>query len=487
MSVSSVPSPFPIFSVINFSELASEQLSCPDIIRLKNSPALRIITVPVQNGSLLCDAKTKVLRPLVPSSQRFNIFSALHGISHPGIRATRRLISTRFVWRGLANDVRDWCQSCLPCQRGKILRHVQIRPEKIPVPFRRFSHVHVDLVGPLPSSHGFTYLFTCIDRSTRWPEAIPLAGISASECASAMFHGWISRFGVPAVITSDRGAQFTSSLWSAICSLLNIKHKTTTAFHPQSNGMVERFHRQLKNSLRARLASSSWFEHLPWVMLGLRTSPREDSATSASEAVYGSDLILPSQFLEVQDPPTNQFYEDLRNSMSSFQPVPPRHNTPIAAELPETIPSSLSSCPMVFIRKDGHIAPLAPLYEGPYKVLSRSLKTFQLQVGKRVETVSVQRLKPAYTADDEAPALPPRRGRPPRQPPPVPPAPPRRRGRPRKIVAASAITPPKRKIVRFKLKPVIININELSTLASVLQPPASPLGGGNVEDDSWPH
>ena len=93
-------------------------------------------------------------------------------------------------------------------------------------------------------------------------EAIPLTRISAAECAFAMFHGWISRFGVPAVITSDRGAQFISSLWSAICSLLNIKHKTTTAFHPQSNGMVERFHRQLKNSLRARLASSSWFEHV---------------------------------------------------------------------------------------------------------------------------------------------------------------------------------------------------------------------------------
>ena len=76
--------------------------------------------------------------------------------------------------------------------------------------------------------------------------------------------------------------------------------------------MVERFHRQLKNSLRARLASSDWFEHLPWVLLGLLT-PREDSATSASEAVYGSDLTLPGQFLEVQDPPTNLFYENLKN------------------------------------------------------------------------------------------------------------------------------------------------------------------------------
>ena len=129
--------------------------------------------------------------------------------------------------------------------------------------------------------------------------------------------------------------------------------------------MVERFHRQLKNSLRARLASSSWFEHLPWVLLGLPTSPKEDSATSSSEAVYGSDLILHGRFLEVQEPPTNQFYKDLKNSMSGFQPVPPRHNTPAAAVLPEVIPEELSSCPLVFIRKDGHIAPLAPLYEGP--------------------------------------------------------------------------------------------------------------------------
>ena len=154
--------------------------------------------------------------------------------------------------------------------------------------------------------------------------------------------------------------------------------------------MVERFHRQLKNSLRARLASSDWFEHLPWVLLGLRTSPREDSGTSTSEAVYGSLLTLPGQFLEVQDPPTNLFYENLKNSMSGFQPTPPRHNTPAADTLLEVTPAELSSCPMVFIRKDGHVAPL----------------------------------------DDEAPVEPPRRGRPRLQPPPVPSDPPRRRGRP---------------------------------------------------------
>ena len=135
-----------------------------------------------------------------------------------------------FVWRGLANDVQDYCCSCLPCQRVKVLQHVHLRLEKIEVPFRRFSHVHVDLVGPLPSSHGYTYLLTCLDRSTWWPEVIPL--ISTAECVFALFHGWIMRFGVPSIITSDRGTQFTSSLWSNICSLLNINHITTTAFHP---------------------------------------------------------------------------------------------------------------------------------------------------------------------------------------------------------------------------------------------------------------
>ena len=185
--------------------------------------------------------------------------------------------------------------------------------------------------------------------------------------------------------------------------------------------MVERFYRQLKNSLRARLASTNWFEHLPWVLLGLRSAPREDSA---AEAVYGSDLVLPHQFPLAPDP-ENQFYEDLKNSMSGFSPVPACHNTPSTVKLPEQVPSSLFSCPMVFVQRDGHVPPPAPLYAGPYKVPSRSQRTFHLQVGSTVEVVYVQRLKPAITADEETPAVPPRRGRPPRLATPVPPARPR--------------------------------------------------------------
>jgi hypothetical protein len=103
----------------------------------------------------------------------------------------------------------------------------------IPVPVRRFSHIHVDLVGPLPRSSGFSYLFTVVDRTTRWPEAVPLMSTTAADCAAALLQGWIQRFGVPDIITSDRGPQFTSSLWVSLCTLLSISHTHTTAYHPQ--------------------------------------------------------------------------------------------------------------------------------------------------------------------------------------------------------------------------------------------------------------
>ena len=124
--------------------------------------------------------------------------------------------------------------------------HYHLSQLLIPV----FDIVHIDLVGPLPPSRGFTYLLTCIDRFTRWPEAIPLANITADAVAQAFLSGWISRFSVPSTIITDRGCQFESQLWSTLMSLLGSKRARTTAYHPQANGMVERFHCQLKAGLK---------------------------------------------------------------------------------------------------------------------------------------------------------------------------------------------------------------------------------------------
>jgi transposase InsO family protein len=87
-----------------------------------------------------------------------------------------------------------------------------------------------------------------------------------------------------------------------VCQLLGVQHHLTTAYHPQANGMVERSHRQLKDALRARLAGTSWPDHLPWVLLGLRAAPKKESGVSSAELLYGVPLTLLGQFLAVQEP-----------------------------------------------------------------------------------------------------------------------------------------------------------------------------------------
>ena len=203
---------------------------------------------------------------------------------------------SRYVWKCPAADVTAMACECLTCQQGKVTRHIHVRPQRIQVPPRRFSHIHVDLVGPLPASEGFTHLFTVSYRTTRWTGAIALQSTSAAMCTRALFRSWIARFGVPAVMTSDRGSQFTSSLWSALCSLLGIQHFQTTAYHPEGNGMAERFHRCLKGALCSCCAGSDWADHLPWVMLVLRVAARKDTAISPSQAAFSSAACLPSQF-----------------------------------------------------------------------------------------------------------------------------------------------------------------------------------------------
>ena len=118
-----------------------------------------------------------------------------------------------------------------------------------------------------------------------WSTGRLVTSISVESCVGTFFSTWVSRFGVQAILTTDRGAQFTSSVWSGVCSSLGILASTTTSSHPQSNGMIERFHRSLKSALRSRLSGSDWFLHLPLVILGLRTVPKDDTGLSVSKAV----------------------------------------------------------------------------------------------------------------------------------------------------------------------------------------------------------
>jgi hypothetical protein len=204
-----------------------------------------------------------VFRPIVPQQFRKAILLHFQNVSHPGRFASRRIVSSRFVCRGLFSDIIAWTRTCLSCQQGKIHRHTRLPPQPIPIPQRRFSHLHIDLVGTLQYSNGFNYIFTVIDRTSKWMEAIPLSETSAAACTKVLTFSWISHFGVPEMITSDRGPQFSSNLWFQLCEMLNISHRQTTTYHPESNGAVERLHHRLKDALCASAAAATWAEELP--------------------------------------------------------------------------------------------------------------------------------------------------------------------------------------------------------------------------------
>ena len=381
---------------IDYKALAREQQQDPETVAYKTAITnLSWKYVSMENTELLCDVSMGRPRPFVPETHRRKVFDIIHGLSHPSIRSTIKLIKAKFVWHSMAKNIREWARRCDACQRCKVQRHTKTNIGDFPQPKRRFAHIHVDVVGPLPPSHGFRYLFTVTDRSTRWPEATPMEDETATSCASALLSSWISRFGLPEHITSDRGSAFISGLWSSLAHLLGIQLHHTTAYHPQANGMIERWHRTLKAALMTRCSSPDWAYHLPWVLLGIRTMPKEGLQVSSAEMVYGQPLVVPGEFFPqplINDTSEIAELQAARWSAQQFAPCrPTRHN-----QRDSYIPTGLLNTEFVFIRQDLVKPALSPPYKGPYHILQRTDKAYQLDIGGRQDWVSIDRLKPAY-------------------------------------------------------------------------------------------
>ncbi|XP_037959063.1 uncharacterized protein LOC119688458 [Teleopsis dalmanni] len=216
--------------------------------------------------------------------------------------------------------------------------------------------------------------------------------------AGAFIEGWVAQYGVPHIITTDLGRQFESTIFRELSRLLGIKHIHTTAYHPQANGMVERMHRTLKAALRCH-NSNDWTRTLPLILLGLRTSPKEDLGVSSAEMLYGNPLRVPGQLLsqKCQKPGETDFVSSLRNALAQLKTI----NGSRHGHHPVYVPNDLLTSKFVFVRVDRVRAPLEQPYEGPFQVLQRDEKYFVINRRGSRCTVSLDRLKPAYLTNDE--------------------------------------------------------------------------------------
>nr|CDS35258.1 gag pol polyprotein [Hymenolepis microstoma] len=239
----------------------------------------------------------------------------------------------------------------------------------VPLSEARFRLIHVDIVGLLPPSNSFSYILTCIDRFTRWPIAVPLHN------------------------TSSAGSQFTSTLFRELNQLLGSTHVCTTAYHPEANGLVERFHRQLKSDIIATSSSLNRMERLPIILLSIRSTVKEDLGCCPAELILGTTIRLPGEmFAHSQDrilTDPSSYSTHLKEHFRSIHPAPTRSN-----DRPTHIHKDFSSCPFVFVRVETVKKHLQPPYDVPYKVFQRKLKHFILDRNGTKDSESIDRLKP---------------------------------------------------------------------------------------------
>src|SRR5579862_2265881 len=157
----------------------------------------------------------------------------------------------------------------------------------------------MDIVGPLPKTpRGNLYIVVATEYLTKWPEARAIPDAKASSVVSFFYEDIICRHGCLKEILTDRDTHFVNEMLNSLCDQLGIKHRLSSAYHPQTNGLVERFNRTLCETL-AKFANENkddWDMYIPSALSAYRTKRHSTTRHEPFYLTYGRDAILPIEF-----------------------------------------------------------------------------------------------------------------------------------------------------------------------------------------------
>lgn len=239
------------------------------------------------------------LRIVPPQGERRVLFDDVHSGAfgaHLGDVKTYSTLSRHYWWPRMRSDIATWSKSCLVCATRYVGKPT--KPYLTPIPVGGpFDRVGVDVLQLPKSSKGNQYAVVFIDYLTKWPEVFATRDQTSLTIAKLLVEKIVPRHGVPSQLLSDRGAAFLSGLMQELYHLLGIHKVNTTAYHPQTDGLVERFHRTLVQMLSKTTLRNGrdWDERLPYVLFAYRTSAQASTGESPFFLLYGRDAQLPTE------------------------------------------------------------------------------------------------------------------------------------------------------------------------------------------------
>lgn len=281
-----------------------------------------------------------------------------------------------------------------------------------------FERIAVDIAGPFPETHkGNKYVLVAMDYFSKWPEVFAIPNQEASTVAEVLVNNVFSRFGIPLELHTDQGRNFESRLFQKMCDLLGIHKTRTTALHPQSDGMVERFNKTIEEHLSKMVDEHQrdWDQHIPLFLMAYRSAVHNTTGLSPSKILFGRELRLPCDlvFGSPDDGTTNveDYADELKERLLEIHKTV-RSKIALASDRMKARydlranSTGFQQDDRVWLynpqRKKGRSPKLTPAWEGPYTVIKRIndvVYRIQRSPRSKMKVVHLDRLKRYQTGN----------------------------------------------------------------------------------------